>query len=110
MEKVEKGDERMENQMNRKLGIWFILMALIAVAFLSGVWAWLTFDELGFGGVFRPNPLFPQLTRNALFVIYVARTVLSTVNIAILSLLTVSYAVLCFKKNSMIKIALLILS
>jgi len=110
MEKVEKGDERMENRMNRKMGIWFTLMALIAVAFLSGIWAWLTFDELGFGGVFPPNPVLPQLTRNTLFVIYMARTVLSTVNIAILSLLTASYAVLYSKTRSIFTIGLLIFS
>src|SRR3990172_6266837 len=37
MEKVEKGDTRMNNQMNRKLGIWLILVGLIAVAIFSGV-------------------------------------------------------------------------
>jgi hypothetical protein len=65
---------------------------------------------LGFGGVFRPNPFFPQLNRNALFVRYVALTVLSTVNIAILSILTASYAVLYSKTRSMFTIGLLIFS
>ena len=47
MEKVEKGDARMSNQMNRKLGIWLILLCLIAVAILSGVWAILTLNDMG---------------------------------------------------------------
>jgi len=109
MEKVEKGDGGMEKQMNRKVGIWLVLMSLIAVAFLSGIWAWLTFNDLGLGGVFRPNPMFPQ-NQNVLFVLYVARTVLSTVNIAILSILTASYAVLYSKTRSMFTIGLLIFS
>lgn len=100
----------MEKQMNRKIGVWFILVGLIAVAFLSGVWAWLTFNDFGIQRVFPPNPLFPQFNRNVLFVLYVSRTILSTVNIAILSILTASYAVLYSKTRSTFTIGLLIFS
>ncbi len=100
----------MENQMNRRFGIWVIVLSLAAVALLSGLWAWLSSNELGFGGVFQPIPMFPELTRNALFIIYVSRTVLSTVNIAILSILTASYALLYSKTRSTFTIGLLIFS
>ena len=96
--------------MNRKLGIWIILMSLVAVAFLSGVWAWLTFGDFGIRGPFRPNPVFPQLAPQAWFVLYVARTVLSTVNIAILSILTASYIMIYRQMRSRFTIGLLLFS
>ncbi len=106
MEKVEKEDTRMKKQMNRKLGIWLILMGLIAVAFLSGIWAWLTFNN--FGRILFPIP--PGINPINLLILYVSRTVLSTVNIAILSILTASYAVLYGKTRSNFTIGLLIFS
>ena len=109
MEKVEKGDERMENQMNRKLGIWIILMTLIAVAFLSGLWAWLTFNDFGIR-VFPFSPMRPEFDLTGLLVLYVARTILSTVNIAILSILTAAYAFIYRKTHSQFTIGLLIFS
>jgi hypothetical protein len=108
MEKVEKGDERMENQMNRKLGIWFIVMGLIAVAFLSGLWAWLTFNNFGVL-VFPRDPMHPESVAQLEFR-YIARTVLTTVNIAILSILTASYAMIYSKTRSTFTIGLLIFS
>jgi hypothetical protein len=99
----------MKNQMNQKLGIWVIILALIAVAFLSGAWAWLTFNDFGIR-VFPFNPLRPEFNLTGLFVLYVSRTVLSTVNIAILSILTASYAVLYSKTRSQFTIGLLIFS
>jgi hypothetical protein len=109
MEKVEKGDARMESQMNRKLGIWIVLMCLVAVALLSGVWAWLTFRSFGIQ-VFPFSPGAPQFDLAGLEFLYIARTVLSTVNIAILSILTASYAVLYSKTHSQFTIGLLIFS
>ena len=37
----------MENKMNRRFGIWLILVGLIAVAILSGIWAVLTLNDFG---------------------------------------------------------------
>ena len=109
MEKVEKGDKKMDTQMNRKLGLWLILMGLIAIAFLSGVWAFLTFNSFGIR-VFPFNPP-PQVINLAdLEVLYVARTILSTVNIAILAILTATYAMLYTKTRSTFTIGLLIFS
>ena len=111
MEKVEKGDGKLENQMNRKLGIWIILMSLVAVAFLSGVWAWLTFPDFGYRIGFRPGGMpFPQFDLRSWFVLYVARTVLSTVNIAILSILTASYIMIYRQMRSRFTIGLVLFS
>jgi hypothetical protein len=109
VEKVEKGDIRMENQMSRKLGIWVILMSLIAVALLSGLWAWLSFSSFGIR-VFPFSPGAPEFDLTGLEFLYIARTVLSTVNIAILSILTASYAMLYSKTRSQFTIGLLIFS
>ena len=110
MEKVKKGDIRMKNQMNRKLGIWLILMGLIAVAILSGLWAILTFNNFG-SSVFPSRPperIYINLADLAFY--YIARTVFSTVNIAILSILTATYAVIYSKTRSQFTIGLLIFS
>ncbi len=110
MEKVEKGDTRMKNQMNRKVGIWLIFTCLIAIAILSGVWAILTFNNFG-SSVFPSSP--PErfeFSLADLAFLYIARTVFSTVNIAILSILTASYAVLYSKTRSQFTIGLLIFS
>ena len=110
MEKVKKGDTRMKNQMNRKLGIWLILIGLIAVAILSGVWAILTLNNFG-SAVFPPTPpqrIYISLADLAFY--YIFRTVLSTVNIAILSILTATYAVIYSKTRSQFTIGLLIFS
>ncbi len=109
MEKVEKGDTSMENQMNRKLGLWIIIASLVAVAFLSGLWAWLTFNSFGIR-VFPFSPGAPQYNLAALETLYISRTVLTTVNIAILSILTASYAILYSKTRSQFTIGLLIFS
>ncbi len=99
----------MDNQMNRKLGIWVILSCLIAVAILSGLWAWLTFNSFGIR-VFPYIPGAPEFDLTSLEFLYIARTMLSTVNIAILSVLTASYALLYSKTRSHFTIGLLIFS
>jgi len=98
----------MNNQMNRKVGIWLILISLIAVAILSGVWAILTFNNFG-SSVFPSRP--PERVEFSLAdlaFLYIARTVFSTVNIAILSILTATYAVIYSKTRSQFTIGLLI--
>jgi len=104
VEKVEKGDTRMNTQMNRKVGIWLILAGLIAVAILSGVWAVLTFNDFGS----RVFPGGPNLANLAF--LYIARTVFSTVNLAMLSILTATYAVIYSKTRSQFTVGLLIFS
>ncbi len=99
----------MNNQMNRRIGIWLILAALVAVAILSGVWAVLTFSDFG-SRVFPTGPGSPpELLSNVAF-LYIARTVFSTVNIAILSILTITYAMIYSKTRSQFTIGLLIFS
>lgn len=105
MEKVEKGDARMNNQMNRKAGIWFILLGLVAVAILSGVWAILTLNNIG-STVFPYGSVIRVPADTAFF--YITRTVFSTVNIAILAILIGTYATIYAKTRSQFTIGLLI--
>jgi hypothetical protein len=107
MEKVEKGDTRMNKQMDRKVGVWIILISLLVVAMLSGVWAILTFSDFG-SRLFPPNPNRPEIDLLNLEFLYIARTVLSTVNIAILSILIGAYATIYMKTHSQFTIGLLI--
>ena len=91
--------------MNRKFGIWFILIGLIAVAILSGVWAILTLDDIGLR-IFPSGPYIRIPAELAFY--YITRTVFSTVNIAILTLLMVTYASIYVKTRSQFTIGLLI--
>jgi len=109
MEKVEKGDKRMNNHMNRKVGIWLIFVGLVAVAILSGVWAILTLNDFG-SRVFPGPSVPPQFDLANLAFLYITRTVFSTVNIAILSILTATYAAIYSKTRSQFTIGLLIFS
>ena len=95
----------MNNQMNRKLGIWFILIGLIAVAILSGVWAILTLNDIG-SRIF-PFGTYIRIPADVAFY-YITRTVFSTVNIAILSILIGTYATIYVKTRSQFTIGLLI--
>jgi hypothetical protein len=105
VEKVEKGDSRMNSQMNRRLGIWFILLGLIAVAILSAVWAILTLNDFG-ERVFPFGPVI-RIPADVAFY-YITRTIFSTVNIAILTILAGTYATIYSKTRSQFTIGLLI--
>jgi hypothetical protein len=99
----------MENHMNRKSRIWLILIGLIvAVAVLAGVWAVYTFENFGTSNFpFRPvQP--PEYNPADLAFYYIGRTVVSTINIALLIILIETYAVLYYKTRSQFTIGLLI--
>ena len=95
----------MENKMNRRFGIWLILVGLIAVAILSGIWAVLTLND--FGSVVFPTGQVLWIPPDVAFY-YVTRTVFSTVNIAILAILIATYASIYIKTRSQFTIGLLI--
>ena len=107
----------MDNQMNnRKARIWFTLIGLIVIAaILAGVWAALSLEYLGFisGGApaspFSPRQR-PGVNPDDLQFYYIARTVFSTVNLALLVILTGTYAALYIKTRSQFTIGLLIFS
>ena len=99
---------------NRKSRLWFIVIAFIIIAgILAGVWAALSFDNFGFisgGAPASPfSPRSPQAFNPAdLQFYYIARTVFSTINIALLAILTETYAALYIKTRSQFTIGLLI--
>jgi len=99
----------MENKMDRKFNIWLLIVAgLIIVAILAAVWASFTFNAFSSSRFpFRPVPA-PEFNPADLEFYYIARTVFSTVNIAILVFLIATYATLYSKTRSEFTIGLLI--
>ena len=99
----------MENKMDRKVRIWLIMMVgLIVVAILAAVLASLrinSFDPSRFP--FRPlQP--PEFNPADLEFYYIARTVVSTINIALLVFLIATYATIYSKTRSEFTIGLMI--
>ena len=101
----------MNNQMNtRRSVIWFTIIGLIAIAgILSGVWAFYTFESRTASppNLFIPRQIQPFNPGDIEFY-YVARTAFSTVNIALLIVLTETYVVLYYKTRSQFTIGLLL--
>jgi hypothetical protein len=102
----------MDNQMsNRKSRLWFIVIAFIIIAgILAGVWAAYTFQTRSSSAFpFSPLPR-PEFNPGDLEFYYIARTVFSTINIALLAILIETYAALYIKTRSQFTIGLLIFS
>ena len=98
----------MEKQMNKNVWIWFIiLVTLVAVALLAGLWAALTFYNPQFP--WNP-PQRPGYIAGDIEFFYIAKTVVSTLNIALLSFLILTYADVYRKTRSQFTIGLLIFS
>jgi hypothetical protein len=94
--------------MNKNMWIWIvILVTLIAVALLAGLWAALTFYHPQF--YWRPLPPLETIPGDIEFY-YIAKTVVSTINIALLSFLIITYADIYRKTRSQFTIGLLIFS
>lgn len=100
----------MKNQMSsHRSTIWFTIIGLVLIAgILSGLWAFYTLESRTSG------PLFPFQRRFVVFnpadveVYYIVGTAFSTVNIALLIILTETYAVLYYKTRSHFTIGLLL--
>ena len=98
----------MENQMNKNVWIWLVvLVTLIAVALLAGFWAALTFYNPRFSWRVLPRP---GAIAGDLEFFYIAKTIVSTINIALLSFLILTYADIYRKTRSQFTIGLLIFS
>jgi len=97
----------MNSQMNsRRSLIWFTIIGLIVIAgILAGVWAFYNFERAT--SIFIPRPIQP-INPGDLEFFYVARTAFSTVNIALLIILTETYAALYYKTRSQFTIGLLL--
>ena len=88
---------------SRRSVIWFTIIGLIVIAgILAGVWAFYNFHSL-----FVPRRVQPINPADWEF-FYIARTAFSTVNIALLLILTETYAVLYYKTRSQFTIGLLL--
>jgi hypothetical protein len=110
VEKVEKGEKIMNSYMNKNVKIWSVItVTLIAIALLAALWASYAF----------PFPLseFPQRhipPSGDIFgdfeFFYIAQTVLSTVNVALLAFLLTTYIDIYRKTRSQFTIGLIIFS
>ena len=98
----------MENQMNKNVLIWVVvLVTLVAVALLAGLWAALTFYNPQAPWVPLPRP---GVIAGDLEFFYIGKTIVSTLNIALLSFLMLTYADIYRKTRSPFTIGLLIFS
>ncbi len=98
----------MENQMNKNVLIWIVvLVTLVAVALLAGLWAALTFYNPQ--SPWAPIPR-PGTNPGDIEFFYIAKTVFSTLNIALLSFLMLTYADIYRKTRSPFTIGLLMFS
>lgn len=99
----------MENQMNKDKWIWLIvLVTLIAVALLAGFWAALTFYNPRFSWRMLPRP--DSAIAGDIEFFYMAKTIVSSINISLLTFLTLTYADIYRKTRSQFTIGLLIFS
>jgi hypothetical protein len=109
VEKVEKGEKTMSSHMDKNVKIGLVItVALIAIAIIAALWASATFP---FSPEF-PERRFPpsgQIFGDFEF-FYVAQTVLSTVNIALLIFLLSIYIDIYRKTRSQFTIGLIIFS
>jgi hypothetical protein len=110
LEKVEKGEKQMNHEMNQKSRTWLLLVLLpilIGVAILAATWAASTFwsPRLPWSPPERP----PYIPGDIEF-FYIAKTVVSTINITILIFLVLIYADIYRKTRSEFTIGLIIFS
>jgi hypothetical protein len=102
----------MESHMNRNLKTWLILviLAVIAVAILAAIWAAMViYQSQVYQQVFPFRPLQPPgYIPGDIELFYIARTVLSAVNITLLVVLIVTYVSIYIKTRSQFTIGLLI--
>jgi hypothetical protein len=109
VEKVEKGEKTMSSHMNTNVKIWLvIIVTLVAIALIAAFWATATFP---FSPEF-PERRFPpsgQIFGDFEF-FYVAQTVISTVNVALLIFLLTMYIDIYRKTRSQFTIGLIIFS
>lgn len=95
--------------MDKRLGIWLlIIIGLIAVGILAAIWAVFTLNNISSAPFpFRPIPQ-PEFNPADLEFYYIARIVVSTINIALLVFLIATYATIYSKTKSEFTIGLLI--
>jgi hypothetical protein len=110
VEKVEKGEKTMNNQMNNSMKIWVVtIVTLIAVALVAALWASNTFpfspDEFSERRLPPSGDIFGDFE-----FYYVAQTAISTVNVALLIFLLTTYIDIYRKTRSQFTFGLIIFS
>ena len=98
------------NQPRNRSSIWIIVIVLVVIAgILSGLWAYYTLEARVASpfGPFVPRRIIPQNPADIEFY-YIVGTAFSTVNIALLLILTETYAVIYYRTRSHFTIGLLL--
>jgi hypothetical protein len=95
----------MENQKNMKIWLVLVILAVIAVAILAAIWAATTVYAPRFSSRRLPPSEFIP---GDIELFYIARTVVSTINIALLVFLIATYVSIYMKTRSEFTIGLLI--
>jgi hypothetical protein len=110
LEKVEKGEKQSSSHMSKNLKIGLVItVVVVAIAILAALWASATFP---FPLANFPERRFPpsgQIIGDFEF-FYVAQTVVSTVNIALLSFLLITYIDIYRRTRSQFTIGLILFS
>jgi hypothetical protein len=109
LEKVEKEVKQMKREMNQKSRTWpllILLPILVVVAILAAIWATSTFwyPRLPW----QPRP--PYEIPGDIEFYYIAKTVVSTINVTVLIFLLISYIDIYRKTRSEFTIGLIIFS
>lgn len=107
MEKVEKEQSNMEKQMQKSLTTLIIIVTLLAVALATVAWAVSVFYQPF--APFRPTPPPPTNPDDFEF-FYVAKTAVSSVNMALLAFILISNIYIFRKTRSKFTFGLLIFS
>jgi hypothetical protein len=110
LEKVEKGEKTMNSHMNKNVKIWLVItVTLVAIALLAALWASavLPFPPSDFSQ--RRFPPSGYILGDFEF-FYIAQTVLSTVNVALLAFLLTTYIDIYRKTRSQFTFGLIIFS
>jgi len=110
LEKIEKEAKQMKHEMNRNPRTWLLLVLLpilIVAAILAAIWATSTFWYPRFP--WQPPERPPYIQWDIEF-FYIAKTVISTINVIILVFLVVVYADIYRKTRSEFTVGLIIFS
>jgi hypothetical protein len=110
MEKVEKGEKTMNSHMKNSTKIWLVITAtLIAIAIVAALWASHVFSFPLSDLPQRPMPRPEDISGDFEF-FYIAQTVISTVNVALLAFLLTTYIDIYRKTRSHFTLGLIIFS
>jgi len=96
----------MENRMNKRLRFGLIVAILTIVAVLAAFWAFTFIQQ--HAGFFARRVSPPGFIQGDLQFFYVANTIISTINIALLVILIVTYADIYVKTRSPFTVGLVI--